>query len=212
MLSKKSTVYLNIKERIIIGDLAPGFPVKENELARELNTSKTPIHEALLQLEREELIENVPGRGSTVPHITVQGIRETLELREIIECGVVKRSALACNMQELRNHKEKMQKLTARDIELDCSSWEIREEIHLYIVTCGGNQKLLNIYLNLMDHIRRICIHYIGSLTLDRASAVLTEHIAIIDALIERNPERAEMAVQNHLHNNAINILRLVSP
>ena len=83
--NKKIAVYEKIKERIIDGSLAPGLPINENDFAQDLNVSKTPIREALRQLEREGLVENIPGRGSAVSHITFQDIRDIFETREIIE-------------------------------------------------------------------------------------------------------------------------------
>ena len=63
-----------IKKDIIEGKLSPGFPINENELATVLNVSKTPVREALRQLEKENLIENTPGRGSAVANRSLSAI------------------------------------------------------------------------------------------------------------------------------------------
>jgi DNA-binding FadR family transcriptional regulator len=114
-------------------------------------------------------------------------------------------------MEKLHNRKKQIQRLSARDIESNWSAWGPEEDIHLFIITCIANQKLLKTYLGLLDHIKRIRTHYVGSFSPDRFNTLLTEHIAILDALIEKNPERAEMAVQNHLRNAAAYLLRLSS-
>lgn len=212
MKNKKIAVYEEIKKRIINGTLTPGLPINENEFAKDQNVSKTPVREALRQLEREGLVANIPGRGSAVAHITFQDIRETFELREIIECGAVKRAALACNTEEVRAKKKELEKLSAQDAELNWPVWGPEEDIHLFIITCIGNQKLIETYLGLLDHIKRIRIHYGGKFTQQRYYTFLAEHIAILDALIEGDPERAELEVQNHLHNAAAYLLGLTSP
>ena len=66
MKNKKTEVYRIIKQRIIEGALAPGLPINEIDLASDLNVSKTPVREALHQLEREGFVATTPGRGSTV--------------------------------------------------------------------------------------------------------------------------------------------------
>ena len=212
MKNKKTLVYGKIKERIINGALAPGFPINENEFAQELNVSKTPVREALRQLEREGLVENIPGRGSGVTHITFQDIREIFEIREIIECGVVKRVALVHNEKDLMTKKNELEKFFEKGIKVKFSIWGPEEDIHQFIVKCVGNRKLYETYLGLVDHIIRIRNHFGGRFTRQRFENMLTEHIEILDALIEGNVERAELAVQNHLRNAAAYILELSSP
>ena len=91
--NKKVMVYENLKRRIIDCELIPGMPINEADFASELGVSKTPVREALRQLERDGFVDNVPGRGSTISHITPMDIREILEIREIIETGAAKLAA-----------------------------------------------------------------------------------------------------------------------
>lgn len=212
MKSKKTTVYEKIKKRIINGSVAPGLPINENEFAQDLNVSKTPVREALRQLEREGLVENIPGRGSGVTHITFQDIREIFEIREIIECGVAKRVALVRNENELLTKKNELEKFFEKGIKAKFSIWGPEEDIHQFIVKCVGNRKLYETYLGLLDHIIRIRKHFGGRFTRQRFENMLTEHIEILDALIEGNAEGAELAVQNHLRNAAAYLFGLSSP
>lgn len=212
MLNKKAIVYQTIKERIVDGTLDPGFPINEIEFAKDQNVSKTPIREALRQLEREGLVVNIPGRGSAVAHITFQDIRETFELREIIECGAAKKAALVCHREEVNAKKKEIERLSAQDIELSWPVWGPEEDVHLFIIKCIGNQKLIETYLGLLDHIKRIRIHYGGKFTRERYYSLLSEHITILDALVENNPERAELEVQNHLRNAAAYLFGLTTP
>ena len=62
--SKKSMVYETLKKRIINNSLKPGEPMNEAILAKELKISKTPIREAIQQLERDGFVENISGRGT----------------------------------------------------------------------------------------------------------------------------------------------------
>ncbi len=100
--NKKVKVYESLRERIISGELKPGLPINEAAFASELAVSKTPVREALRQLERDGFVENVPGRGSAIAHIKPQDIREVLEIREILEVGAAKRAAWLHGSDELR--------------------------------------------------------------------------------------------------------------
>ena len=212
MENKKTAVYNKIKEGIINGALAPGLPINENDFARDLDVSKTPVRESLRQLEREGLVENIPGRGSTVSHITFQDIRDIFESREIIECGAAKRAALMRSEDEVRAKKKELDQYSDKWAEIKELNWGPIEDIHLFVIGIIGNQKLIDTYLGLLDHIKRIRIHFGGRFSRQRYDELLREHTEILDALIEGNAERAELAVQNHLRNAAAYLLGLTTP
>ena len=212
MKNKKTAVYQKIKEGIIIGALAPGLPINENDFARDLHVSKTPVRESLRQLEREGLVENIPGRGSTVSHITFQDIRDIFETREIIECGAAKRAALIRNEEEVRAKKKEFDQYSDKWAEIKELNWGPVEDIHLFVIGIIGNQKLFDTYQGLLDHIKRIRIHFGGRFGRQRFDELLREHAEILDALIDGDAERAELAVQNHLRNAAVYLLGLTSP
>lgn len=212
MKNKKTAVYEKIKEGIISGALAPGLPINENDFARELDVSKTPVREALRQLEREGLVENIPGRGSGVAHITFQDIREIFEVREIMECGAAKRAALMRDEEEVKAKKKELETYSKNWDEAKELNWGPVEDIHLFVIKSLDNQKLVDTYLGLLDHIKRIRQHFGGRFTRQRFNKMVAEHLEILDAIIEGNGERAELAVQNHLHTAAAYLLGLITP
>ena len=212
MKNKQIAVYETVKKRIVNGTLTPGFPINENAFAQDLNVSKTPVREALRQLEREGLVENIPGRGSAVANITFQEIREIFEIREIIECGAVKRVALMRDEKDVLTKRNELEQLFEKRIEAKVSIWGPEEDIHQFIIKCVGNRKLYYTYIGLLDHIKRIRKQFGGRFTRRRFENMLTEHIEILDALIEGNADRAEAAVQKHLRNAAAYLLGLSSP
>lgn len=212
MKNKKTTVYEKIKKQIIDGVLPPGIPINENELAKRLNVSKTPVREVLRQLEREGLVENFPGRGSGVTHITFKDIRDIFELREIIECGAVKRAALVCDEKDVLKKKKELEQYLEKSNKAKISIWGPEEDIHQFIIRCVGNRKLHENYLILLDHIKRIRTQLGGQFSRQRFENMLNEHIEILDALIEGNAKRAEKAVQTHLRNAAAYLLGLTPP
>jgi DNA-binding GntR family transcriptional regulator len=212
--NKKTIVYENLRRRIIDGELRPGLPINEADFARDLAVSKTPIREALRQLERDGFVENIPGRGSTVSHIRPQDIREVFEIREIIESGAAKRAARLRHNEELRAKREEGRKLLEdrQAGEAYVHEWGSWEDVHLCIVKALGNQTLVDMYSGLLDRIKRVRTHYGKRFTERRLHEILTEHTAILDAIVEGDGELAEQMVQQHLRNANAFLIGLTTP
>jgi DNA-binding GntR family transcriptional regulator len=212
--NKKAIVYENLRRRIIEGELRPGLPINEADFARELSVSKTPIREALRQLEQDGFVENIPGRGSTVSHIRPQDIREVFEIREIIEAGAAKRAARLRDNEELRAKREEGKKLLENEQagEAYVHEWGSWEDVHLCIVKALGNQTLVDMYSGLLDRIKRFRSHYGKRFTERRLHEILTEHTAILDAIVDGDGQRAEQMVQQHLRNAGAFLIGLTAP
>ena len=212
--NKKVMVYEKLRRRIIEGELRPGLPINEADFAREHSVSKTPIREALRQLERDGFVENVPGRGSTVSHIKPQDIREVFEIREIIETGAAKRAARLRDNEELRKKREECKRLLESELTSGkyVHEWGSWEDVHLCIVKALGNQMLVDMYSGLLDRIHRIRSQYDQRFTQRRLHEILTEHTAILDAIVDGDSEGAERMVQQHLRNAGAFLIGLTSP
>jgi DNA-binding GntR family transcriptional regulator len=202
--NKKVMVYENLKRRIIDCELVPGLPIKEADFASDLGVSKTPIREALRQLERDGFVENIPGRGSTISHITPVDIREILEIREIIETSAAKQAARFHSHDEtlMRKRFEYRNLLSDRtENEEFVHEWGEWEEVHLSIIKALGNRRFLEMYESLLDRIKRIRNHFGRHFTQRRFHEIIGEHVRILDAIIEGDPDRSEQAVRIHLQN-----------
>lgn len=210
--SKKIKVYESLKRRIIDCELVPGLPINEAEFADELGVSKTPVREALRQLERDGFVENVPGRGSTISHLTPLDIREILEIREIIETGAAKHVAQFNPHNEVLSKKRiEHQQLLKDEPESEeyVHEWGEWEDVHLSIVAALGNETFLKMYADLLDRIKRIRNHFGQRFTQRRFHEIVREHLTILDAILEGNPDRAEQAVRQHLQNAGVFLMGL---
>ncbi len=214
VINKKVKVYESLRERIISGELKPGLPINEAAFASELSVSKTPVREALRQLERDGFVENVPGRGSAIAHIKPQDIREVLEIREILEVGAAKRAAWLHGSEELRREREAIHKVLdgGEASQESVHEWGSWEDVHLSIVKSVGNQALVDMYSGLLDRILRIRSFYGQRFTQRRLHEILGEHAAMLDAIAEGDAERAEKAVQGHLRNAGAFLIGLAGP
>jgi DNA-binding GntR family transcriptional regulator len=209
MKNKRTEVYRVIKKRIIEGTLAPGLPINEIDLASDLHVSKTPVREALHQMEREGFVTTTPGRGSMVSPITFQDIREIYEMREIIECSAAKRGASRCDKNEVRESKRQLEQMLGKDPDPKSFPWGEEEDVHQLIIRSVGNQKLFETYVGILDHIKRIRIQFLNRFTRQRHDKLIREHIQILDAFIDGDGEKAELAVQTHLRNAASHFMGL---
>ena len=200
--SKKSIVYENLKKRIINNSLKSGEPLNEGDLSKELKTSKTPVREALQQLERDGLIENIPGRGCFVSKISFQDIKELFEIREILECEVIKRATLKSAPEKIERVRREFESLESNGSRNPKTQFKAGDRIHFYLFENFGNSRLNEIYRRLQEHVDRMRIYFFNEAHEERVEQSYREHLEILDALSARDPERAESAVRNHLRNS----------
>lgn len=92
--STRNYVYTTLKKKIIELELKPGFKISEQEIADELNVSRTPVREAFLKLSQEDLLSIYPQRGTIVSEIDLELVEEGRFIRENIESAIVRE---ACN-------------------------------------------------------------------------------------------------------------------
>ena len=82
-----------IRRKIFDGQLKDGVPLRQDLLAAEFGISRTPVREALVQLEAEGLVKIEPHKGAVVAGTSIANIEETFELRETLETMLLARSA-----------------------------------------------------------------------------------------------------------------------
>jgi len=200
--SKKAIVYEDLKNRITFNLLKPGEALNEGVLSEELKTSKTPIREALQQLEKEGFIENIPVKGAFVSQISIQDLREIFDLREILECEVIKRAALKADPDKVEALKKKFISSENNSKKVSTGGFKSGDEVHSFIFETYGNHRLIEIYRRLQGHIVRSRIHFFNQSHPDRSEESFKEHLEILDALKAQDPSRAENAVRIHLRNS----------
>lgn len=194
-------VYEEIKEAIINNTIKPGTMIQERVLAEKLGVSRTPVREALRRLNSEGLIELIPGKGATVTKITIEDIREIMQVREPLECLAVKLAAERIQPQDIK-YLEDM--IANWDKEINCSDQINFQSLstkdiafHEYIVEIAGNKRLASILNMLRDQIRRITF-----LTQDNKARIETsfpQHLKILEALKHKDPVAAEESMRQHM-------------
>lgn len=196
----KDKAYAAIKDAILTVRLEPGMPLVESELAQQLGISKTPIRDALQELEREGFVTRVLYKGTQVTDVTILDIVEVFQLRAVLEGLAARLVAPQFSVQELDRISGILSSaeaaLEAGDRKL-CSA-EGRK-LHFAIIDKAeaDNLRLASIIRNLDDHVLRFRI--LSDRISGRLDKSVVEHRRVLDALYRRDPLAAEQAMRDHL-------------
>ena len=201
--SLRSRVFQTIKENILNGVYKEHEELKENTLATELGVSRTPVREALRQLELEGLVKIVPNKGACVTGITKKDVKDIYAIRSLLE-GLCARWATEhitdTQIEELeeivllsefhlkRGKKEQSQQVT----ELDGKFHEILYE--------ASDSRILKHVLS--DFHKYVRMARKASVTDHaRAEKSIEEHKNILQALKDKDADRAESLANAHMMN-----------
>lgn len=190
--------YQILKNMIVERRLSPGEKIPQEKIAQDLGISRTPLLGALKYLEQEKLVEAKPRRGFFVRIFTRQEMIDIFELREVLE-GLAARQASKCISEtqvEKLNGFFKQFDLTGNITDIKAYSREDRR-FHNFIVEVSGKEFLNSILdnYNIISHSYQL----VASEGLVRPpKETVQEHLAIIKAIGERDPDNAEKFMRLH--------------
>ncbi len=186
-----------VRVRIIAGELEAGTRIDQDALAAEFSVSRMPVREALRQLGAEGFVTIVPHRGAIVTALSPGEVEEIYEIRAALE-GVAARHA----SQELTDEQlDRLRKVLAamRKEEEDIDRWvQLNSEFHDAINQASGRPRLLELIQRFREQSQPYIRLYVQRL--HKTAQARKEHKAIVDALTDRDPDRAEAAVRDHLN------------
>src|SRR6202167_1553362 len=192
--------YTALKDVILALDIydRPGeVRLDERRIASDLGISRTPVREAMAQLEREGFVRSVPRRGIYVVRKTRREVIELITAWAALEsmaARLVTENASSDEIASLRKMFATFENGAVR-AHLDEYS-EINIGFHQTIIRMSGNSTLINLAENLFTHMRMIRRKTIGEK--DRADRSIRDHMHIIEALEARDTVRAEALVRDH--------------
>ncbi len=195
--NRKEKAYDYLYRAIVSYKLKPGFPIVEKDVSAALGTSRTPVREALKQLESEGLVRHIPGKGTFVSEVTLQDLEEIFYLREVLELAALDIAWDKVTHQEL----EKLEKLllTLNENSSEEGFYESDRALHDLIVRCSGNRRLKNILNTINAQIERL--RRIAVFSPDRPEKSRQEHLVIIESLKQRDYQKAKVSLQAHIQN-----------
>ena len=190
--------YSAIRSSIRSGAITPDGFYSEVQLAHALRISRTPVREALIELEREGLVEIVPQRGFRLRTISESEREEAYTLRGLIETYVVRRLAKEATdediaaLRALIDHQGKVAGEPAAFLEAD-------ENFHLAMAAILDLERTRRILLTLRGIIWLAGLDAIRNPM--RVAAVLEEHRAIVERIAARDSSGAAKAMRSHIEN-----------
>jgi len=197
--SLKDKAYTAIRDAILTLELEPGTSLVENDLARQLGISKTPVRDALQELERDGLVIRIPFKGTYVTEVMEKDLREIFQLRAVLEGLAARLATPLFTPQELeqldRDHTASENALAKGDLTL-CS--KLGKGLHDAIIDKADNEQLITMIRNLDASLMRF--RALSDRVSGRLDISLREHRRIIDALRRRDAYAAEESVRDHLH------------
>jgi len=201
--------YEIIKQQILDLDIQPGAQLHIEIFAEKLDVSRTPLREALQRLASEGLVEIRPRVGYFVSDITEQDIRDLLEIREIIESRAAHRAANDLTDKEMEILKE-MNKATKQAVAKGDYNDFLEKEIsfHNFLHKHIENEHLTALVetLNNLTYRERI----ISIKSKENVEATVLEHQRIIDALLNRDADKAAWYMAEHLKNVSDRIVKFL--
>jgi DNA-binding GntR family transcriptional regulator len=183
-------------QRILRGELQPGERLVETRIAQELGTSQAPVREALRDLELLRFVESAPFKGSRVREVADEELLEIYPVRAALEELAAREAAVKLDG-----------KVDALEAEFDAmhraaDAGDLHEQVvhdvafHRLIVEAAGNGILLDAWAFLRIESRTIVTALKTGLD---GHEIAERHRPVLDALRDRDPERAGKALRRHL-------------
>lgn len=185
-----------ISENIISLDIEPGSMIGEQEIATMLGLSRTPVHEAFLELSKSKILDILPQKGCLVSMIDSELIREARFLRITVETALVEDACELAKEEDLKYLEDNLElqefylskdpdKLLALDNEFHKSIYRICNKMQ-----CHYMVSLMSMHF---DRVRSLSLHSVKDLK------IVSDHRAIFEAIKKKDPAAARSAFQKHM-------------
>ena len=196
----RDEVYLSLRKAILRGVYAPGQRLQEEQLAKELGTSRTPVREALRKLEVEKIVTHYPHRGTVVSEVLSHELEDLYKIRTVIEMIIAKKAAQNATAEDI----DQLISLLERE-EASTDPDEIIDAVEDYndaISKIADCPNIGDISAKVRETLSRMIVS--SHLNPQRRPDAQKEHRQIVAAIASGDCELAEKLTQQHLTNAAL--------
>lgn len=203
----RKKVYNHLREQILNGLIPPNEQLSEARIAREIGTSRTPVREALHNLELEKLIRSIPSVGYVVAPLTEQDVEQLCEIREVIE-------SLAARWAMEKAHQKLVQELSKNIASAENATLkgnlrafiEFDAQFHEIISGLSGSEHLFE----MSQFLRRRMLRYRTQSIYTKENVVraIKGHKEILKAIESADTGAVGKAIKSHLDKSLKDILR----
>jgi DNA-binding GntR family transcriptional regulator len=210
--SFKSRAYTALKNVIVSLDVyrqRSEVRLDERRLAQDFGISRTPVREAMAQLEREGFVRSVPRRGIYVVRKTKREVIEMITAWAALESMAARLITQEANDDDIASLRKMFAEFENGELHARLDQYsEANIEFHQTIIRMSRNSVLISLAENLFTHMRMIRMKTIGER--DRAERSIHDHLHIIEALEARDSARAQALVHDHVLGLAEHVAKYV--
>ncbi|MCX7796456.1 MAG: GntR family transcriptional regulator [bacterium] len=191
-------VYDKIKQAILNRDLQSGMKLTVEDLTKMFGVSPTPVKEALIALEKEGLVENIPRRGAFVSVLTLKDVEELYSIRESLEGLCARRLTEKIDdtsIVELSNIISDSERYAKANDFLKYE--EADKNFHKMMRELTGDKRLIY-FLSILEGQLRLVLPVVNTLP-GRLESSLQEHKKILQNLEKRNVQNVEFYCREHV-------------
>jgi len=209
-----TAVYEDMREDILSLKIKPGTALDEVALAERFGLSRTPIREALLMLQREDLVTFLPSRSAIVTPHTMSNAHEYMDTLMLLSRAIMRLAAemrTEASMGEIRDCRQAYaEAVTEADVDgIDAADLAF----HRAISVASGNEFLGKFYRLSLDYGRRMHrLHYYPIFGAAERETCLAEHAAMVEALEQGDADRAEALAGQHVLSELRIVQRSLEP
>lgn len=192
--------YRALKDAIRRNKLLPGYQASEQEIADQLGVSRTPVHEAVIRLQQEGLVQVLPRRGVRICPISPDDICEIYNVVIALEAMAAELLAQmdaksrAPVLADLTSHTAEMERALKAD---DLDQWAVADDaFHATLIAGCGNSRIARLGTTMSDQLHRARIATLHMRPRPKKSAI--EHRAILAAIKSGDPEAAHASARAH--------------
>ena len=195
----KDLVYLELKHKILTGEIVSQTRLMEIDLSEKMNVSRTPIREAIKRLADDGLVKVEPRRGAYVANISIKDMLDVFEVREDMEGFVAKLAAQRITDEEKSELKAIAEEYEKAIEEADDKERiiELDEKFHNFIVKCSGNETLSELVHYVQELSLRFRYLYYDDSSLYESTA--EQHNRIMEAINSGRDEEARTEADAHV-------------
>ena len=196
-------VLLSLRSAIISGKLPPGVPLAEPVLAKQFSSSRAPIREALIELEREGLVQFEPTGRTRVRTLTEEDFNEICDARIALESMAARRAAARWTPKASAFLEENIALQEKASTLAELSRLDV--ELHAYVMRHAANQRLLSLWQSIRWQFE-MCLASTHRLQQELAfkprQITVSSHRHLLSALASGKPEFAAQKMAAHIENS----------
>lgn len=197
-MTLKEKIVENLRNLIVEGEYRPGEHLTEIRLCERFGVSRTPVREALNQLEKEGFVTITPEAGARVIELTIRDISDIYDILIVLEELAGRLGTRAFDNQKIDKLEEYQLMMEKAAVEKNAELlYDLNNQFHWLITESSRNAYLIDIrdnFRGLVDRFARLNPHVPGQI-----ESTLREHRQIISALKAHNPALTGFLIKEHL-------------